>query len=161
MPPFEISGDKNQFRHIFTEDLYVIEEGKSNSVVQEPVEKLSPSQQALPVKDLAIIVLAEKEKSQYGDFLSKIMQAINISPAQADIFSRDEVDRALKSPYKTYISFGEGLRKTGTGIALKMNQVLTEGNSRFLLTDPLPSLEADREKKKTLWEAMQKGLLNP
>jgi DNA polymerase III psi subunit len=158
MSVFEISPDKNLFRHIFNEDLYLIGNENKNPSPGEELKSVKRSAEA-EIKELALIVLSEDEKQEYKTTLTKIIQALNIQPSGADIFSKEEAGKALDGNYKIYISFGEGIRKTGTGIILNLNKAVREGNSLFLLTDSLATLDKNSDKKRALWGIMQKYII--
>lgn len=123
--------------------------------------------QPLPALKHKILILTEEERQkemQAGEalFLDNILKAVKFSIQEADIFNisflppTNARDVVTNKKIKYFITFNVPL------IKLHIDQFLVPYTPKlvdgiwYLLADPLTTIEADRELKKKLWQALQK-----
>ncbi|WP_353717400.1 hypothetical protein [Dyadobacter sp. 676] len=136
----------------------------AKSLTPEPAEKPDPAFPALKHK---ILVLTDEPRQQdmivsEALFLDNILKAVGHSLETSDVlnfsFLPGQDARSVLSGKKTsfFISFGVPLIKLNLDLLLvPYTPKIVEG-IWFLLVDPLVVIEADRNLKKRLWQALQK-----
>lgn len=112
-----------------------------------------------------ILIDAAKQKDMAASesiFLDNILKAVGHSVEKADIvnysFLKGTDARKVLSEKKTnfFITFGVPLIKLHLDLLLMPYTPKLVDGVWFLLTDTLPVIEADRNLKKKLWQALQK-----
>ena len=137
--------------------------------VIKPVPTPAP---ALPVADfpallhrVLILIDAPKQKEMAASeslFLDNILKAVGHSVEKADVlnysFLKGPDARKVLSEKKTnfFITFGVPLIKLHLDLLLMPYTPKLVDGVWFLLTDSLATIEADRNLKKKLWQALQK-----
>lgn len=122
---------------------------------------------AFPALKHKVLVLTDEPKQQEmlmseALFLDNILKAVGHSLETSDIlnfsFMPGQDARAVLSGKKTnfFISFGVPLIKLSLDLLLVPYTPKNVGGIWFLLADPLVVIEADRNLKKKLWQALQK-----
>ncbi|WP_051349934.1 hypothetical protein [Dyadobacter alkalitolerans] len=145
--------------------------GKSTPKTPAIVSNPSPAP-ALPhaefpalLHSILILMDAPKQKEMAASealFLDNILKAVGHSMEKADIlnysFLKGPDARRVLSEKKTnfFISFGVPLIKLHLDLLLMPYTPKLVDGVWFLLTDPLHVIEADRNLKKKLWQALQK-----
>ncbi|MCE7066204.1 hypothetical protein [Dyadobacter sp. CY326] len=126
-----------------------------------------PPAAIFPTLQHSILILIDEPKQKQVDssesvFLDNILKAVGHSIDKADIinysFLKGPDARKVLSEKQTnfFITFGVPLIKLHLDLLLiPYTPKLVEG-VWFLLTDPLPVIEADRDLKKKLWQALKK-----
>jgi hypothetical protein len=124
----------------------------------------TPTAQELPQLKHKILILTEGQEMREAEsvFLDNILKAVKFSINEADIFNVSTLPptdaRSVLSGRKTnyFITFGVPL------IKLNVDQLLIAYTPKLvdgvwlLLADPLAIIEADRDLKRKLWQALQK-----
>lgn len=174
--------DKNSFKYLFNEDIYVVSEDAidviaeveteatvkaqtdSSSVITKKTEpeKKIPAIPKIPViprmaiKDYAIIVRSQEEMEVGKEFLIKILGAMKLDFNKVDLFSTQDSgeDAIAKSEHKYIISFGIDPARHQQNY----NKVVKRDKTTFLFSNDLSELQKDVEKKKALWAALQQIL---
>ena len=114
-----------------------------------------------------ILILTEEQKQQEmmapeAIFLDNILKAVKFSINEADIFNISFLPptdaRSVISGRKTnyFITFGVPLVKLNVDLLLMPYTPKQVDGVWFLLADPLAAIEADRDLKRKLWQALQK-----
>jgi len=142
-------------------------------VISQPVtiiaDKKPASEQEIsfPVLNHKILILTDepKQKELLASellFLDNILKAVKYSAGHADIINfsflpgKDARNVLAEKKTNYFITFGVPLIKLHLDLLLvPYTPKLVEG-VWFLLTDPLVVIEADRDLKRKLWQALQK-----
>jgi hypothetical protein len=131
----------------------------------------TPPAQNFPALIHKILILADEPKQKELlapelTFLDNILKAVKHSANQADIINFSYLSgtdaRSVLAEKRTnyFITFGVPLIKLQLDLLLiPYTPKLVEG-IWFLLTDPLVVIEADRDLKRKLWQALQKMFEN-
>jgi hypothetical protein len=139
-------------------------------VKQEPpvtVKEHAPVTEAFPFLKHKILILTDEPKKQdlitsEAIFLDNILKAVGSSIENSDIlnfsFLPGQDARKVLSEKKTsyFITFGVPLIKLKLDLLLVPYTPKSIDGIWFLLADPLAVIEADRNLKKKLWQALQK-----
>ncbi|MCF0053645.1 hypothetical protein LXM25_26475 [Dyadobacter sp. LJ53] len=144
------------------------------TIIAKPISQTPSiaSAPTLPVADfpallhsILILIDAPKQKEMAASesvFLDNILKAVGHSVEKADIvnysFLKGPDARKVLSEKKTnfFITFGVPLIKLHLDLLLMPYTPKLVDGVWFLLTDTLPVIEADRNLKKKLWQALQK-----
>ena len=128
---------------------------------------VAPPSATFPALQHSILILIDEPKHKHivdseSVFLDNILKAVGHSVDKADIlnysFLKGPDARKVLSEKQTnfFITFGVPLIKLHLDLLLiPYTPKIVEG-VWFLLTDPLPVIEADRDLKKKLWQALKK-----
>ena len=128
---------------------------------------VAPPAATFPALQHSILILIDEPKHKHivdseSVFLDNILKAVGHSVDKADIlnysFLKGPDARKVLSEKQTnfFITFGVPLIKLHLDLLLiPYTPKIVEG-VWFLLTDPLPVIEADRDLKKKLWQALKK-----
>ncbi|CAG4989608.1 hypothetical protein DYBT9275_00326 [Dyadobacter sp. CECT 9275] len=139
----------------------------SPPVISKPAEEVKEKNPAFPELKHSILILTDEPKQERlieteSLLLENILKAVGHSSAQSDMlnysFLKSKDARIVLAEKKTnyFITFGVPLIKLNLDLLLPpYNPKYIEG-IWFLLADPLAVIEADRDLKKKLWQALQK-----
>lgn len=150
-------------------DIVIIEKPIIIPVAAEPVkpEVIIPPVKNFPVLEHKILILIDEPKQKEmivseALFLDNILKAIKSSADKADIINfsflpKSDARNVLAEKKTNYfITFGVPLAKLHLDLLLiPYTPKIVEG-IWFLLIDPLVVIEADRDLKRKLWQALQK-----
>lgn len=152
-------------------DTIIIEKPVINPAVTviQPIkpEVIIPPVKSFPVLEHKILILIDEPKQKEmivseALFLDNILKAVKSSADKADIinfsFLPKSDARSVLAEKKTnyFITFGVPLAKLHLDLLLiPYTPKIVEG-IWFLLIDPLVVIEADRDLKRKLWQALQK-----
>ncbi|MCF2486540.1 hypothetical protein [Dyadobacter sp. CY347] len=139
---------------------------KTPAIAPVPAPAL-PAVASFPELQHSILILMDtpKQKEMAASeslFLDNILKAVGHSVEKADVlnysFLKGPDARKVLSEKKTnfFITFGVPLIKLHLDLLLMPYTPKVVDGVWFLLTDPLHVIEADRNLKKKLWQALQK-----
>ena len=131
------------------------------------VKEHTPVAEVFPSLKHKILILTDEPKKQdlitsEAIFLDNILKAVGSSVENSDIlnfsFLPSQDARKVLSEKKTnyFITFGVPLIKLKLDLLLAPYTPKSIDGIWFLLADPLAVIEADRNLKKKLWQALQK-----
>lgn len=124
-------------KHLISEDVYLID----NQVRKEPLAQSLKEQ---------LLVISESLGSSETETLNKLLQAIKMDPAGVRIVQKwpDDYDTHAR-----VIIFGDHPNEEYK--ALNFNEVHQLGGQQILRTKSISQLDADRNQKLGLWEALK------
>jgi len=133
--------------------------------VEQPVKPVIPQAQ-FPVLNHKVLILIDEPKQQEmlvseALFLDNVLKAVGHSSENSDILnfsflSGPDARSVLSEKQINYfITFGVPLIKLHLDLLLPPYTPKQVEGIWFLLTDPLPVIEADRDLKKKLWTALK------
>jgi hypothetical protein len=137
------------------------------AITPPPSAPAPPPAAAFPALKHKVLVLTDEQKQQEmlmseALFLDNILKAVGHSLETSDVlnfsFMPGQDARTVLSGKKTnfFISFGVPLIKLNLDLLLVPYTPKNLEGIWFLLVDPLVVIEADRNLKKKLWQALQK-----
>lgn len=172
----EAEKNHNFLPFFFQEPVYVVKEPEPFVYNPGPQDEThhAPAIEEVPVKGenkKEILVLVEEKNTEFisaanEQLLTKILQAVHL--AMDDIalvnlsniksFPPSHIAEALeKIPFNTLISFGPVVKEWPVSNFFSKYMVNTDDTNRnILLADTLDELATDLQKKKSLWQCLQK-----
>jgi hypothetical protein len=159
--------DNYSLKFIFNEDLYFIKDSTLSAELTPSINTkvINPSIQnikSMPTtsnKKIAVVTSSGKDLNTYEELVTKILQSIGVSMAEAEFISQDK-PLSDKTTYSNYLVFGlENQKLTPFSSSIFLNQIAQEGNQKVIYTYPLEELEKSKDKKKGLWAALQSGFI--
>ncbi|MCF2444276.1 hypothetical protein L0657_09940 [Dyadobacter sp. CY345] len=139
-----------------------------STVREEAVQPTKPAvpQTQFPVLNHKVLILVDEPKQREmlvseALFLDNVLKAVGHSPENSDILNFSFLSgpdaRSVLSEKRInyFITFGVPLIKLHLDLLLPPYTPKQVEGIWFLLTDPLPVIEADRDLKKKLWTALK------
>jgi len=162
--------NKEHLRHLFTEDIYVIDEQKQS--VQAPSDTEDSKSVSAPKLKFrgdgnSELLLYNYDKNNefisQGDelFLQNVLKAIKLNISNTIIVNaaneKTDFSRILTNfnNVKTILTFGINKENSKS----ELYKVSSLDKQNYLRCDSLSSIEKDKEKKKALWGALQELFL--
>lgn len=139
--------------HIFDIDTYVIPE-QENISIQGNLQTAR-----------IVILLRETDYEKHGDLLNNILNAIKIDIQRDAVLLKLESDASchlhkyVRSITEYVLSFGLGIKDIGVNASFMANHFYKTETYQIMLTHGLEKLNADKQKKKILWQALQSTFL--
>ncbi len=128
---------------------------KKNETVPEPI-KIEENKKEIPLLLLANdISVAEKV------FLEKVLNAVNLSLDEIEIFTNNDLQKsdfktfATGKTYQRIISFGLPYSKIGISKMFVPYQITIIKNIQFLMAELLPVVENDLAHKRIFWACLK------
>jgi len=121
-----------------------------------PKNKINTNQ----AKNSSFVVIVERKKYEEENriFLQKVMSAINLDLAkdiQVILFDKASAIDFSALAYTNLISFGVPLKQLGIHYNIQKYQLLQYNDKRFIVTDDLTKLAADKNLKAALWQNLK------
>jgi len=161
--------NKEYLRHLFTEDIFIVNEQPQKSQSDESADNKIDSHPRLKFKgsvDNNVLIYNFDKSNEFisqGDelFLQNILKAIKLNISETTIINaaKEEADLSTilsqLNQVKTVLIFGAN----SIALDVEFYQASSKDNINYLKCDPLSSIEKDKEKKKALWSALQELFL--
>jgi DNA polymerase III psi subunit len=135
--------------HIFDIDTYSIPEEGQVSI------------QGNPNTARIVILLREVDYETHGDLLNNILNAIKIDVQQDAVILKlaseasCHLHKHITAATEYVLSFGLGIKSLGVNASFMANHFYQTESYAIMLTHGLEKLNADKQKKKALWQALQ------
>lgn len=133
------------------------------AVAPEPVPQPPVSQSAPPVINQKVLILADEELTASDLlFLEKILKAVNLNLDGVELLNLHRIGHIdfadlLRGKYiHHFITFGVPFRKIGLDIMMDRYQPVRFEGISFLMADSLPTVEADQNLKRALWNSLKR-----
>lgn len=137
---------------------------KVNIVKSE--QAITPEPSAWIYKQKVLILVSEPKLEFLSDtdaeLLQNILKAVNLTLDEVDLLNVDTLETSDFKPMLAtkvvhhVITFGIPMKRLQLEILLAPYQIKKVEGVNFLFADPLPTLHQDKNRKKALWECLQK-----
>lgn len=136
------------------------------STVPPVQQQRLPQQPRLPQLNHQVLLLADEDLDPSNLlFLEKILKAVNLNIDGVDLLNLHGVQNVdfaelLRGKYiNHFITFGVPFERLHLDIMMDRYAPVRFEGITFLMADSLPTIEADRNLKKRLWDALQRVFL--
>ncbi len=133
------------------------------AVDPEPAPQPPVSQPAPPVINQKVLILADEELTASDVlFLEKILKAVNLNLDGVELLNLHRIGHIdfadlLRGKYiHHFITFGVPFRRIGLDIMMDRYQPVRFEGISFLMADSLPTVEADQNLKRALWNSLKR-----
>lgn len=158
----------------FQEPVYVINEPESFNTEPQDETHFAPTIEEISVKGenkKEILVLVQEKNTEFispanEQLLIKILQAVKLSMDDIALVNLSNItslppshiaEALEKIPFHTLISFGAVVKEWSVSNFFSKYMVNTDDTNRnILLADTLDELASDLQKKRSLWQCLQK-----